>query len=70
MVLLRSDGDGDPAYSGFDGRCALRVVYGSNGRGSEGSGELESSSQRSAVSFLPMNGLEPIDCSLKLMAES
>ena len=70
MVLLRSDGDGDPAYSGFDGRGALRVVYGSDGRGSEGSGELESSSQLSAVSFCAWTALSRFDCSLTLMAES
>jgi len=65
MVLLRSDADGDPAYSGFDGRGALCVVYGSDGRGSEGSGELESSSQLSAVSFFRMDGLEPIRLKFK-----
>ena len=41
MVLLRSDGDWRPAYSGFDGWDAIRIFYGAGGRTGERSGELK-----------------------------
>jgi len=41
VVLLRSDGDWRPAYSGFDGWDAIRIFYGAGGRTGERSGELE-----------------------------